>query len=108
METYKLNNNLESNTTAITELNSDLNSLSGLFQYTPFCGTFVYDGEATEIITVNEPRITDENWRIIATCQDAGGLAVKQIGNITSGSFRVYFDSEIALTRINYFAFYQA
>lgn len=105
---YQLNNNLESNATAITKLNSDLNSLSGLFQYTPFCGTFIYDGEATEIITVNEPRITDENWRIIATCQDAGGLAVKQIGNITSGSFRVYFDSEIALTRINYFAFYQA
>lgn len=28
METYKLNNNLESNTTAITELNSDLNGFS--------------------------------------------------------------------------------
>ena len=95
-------------TSLVYQLNSDLNSLSGLFQYTPFCGTFIYDGEATEIITVNEPRITDENWRIIATCQDAGGFAVKQIGNIASRSFRVYFDSEIAIARINYFAFYQA
>ena len=95
-------------TSLVYQLNSDLNSLSGLFQYTPFCGTFIYDGEATEIITVNEPRITDENWRIIATCQDAGGLAVKQISNITSGSFRVYFDSEISIARINYFAFYQS
>ena len=102
------NSNKVASTSLVSQLNSDLNSLSGLFQYTPFCGTFIYDGEATEIITVNEPRITDENWRIIATCQDAGDLAVKQIGNITSGSFRVYFDSEIAITRINYFAFYQA
>ena len=89
-------------------LNSDLESVSGLFQYTPFCGTFIYDGEATEIITVNEPRITNENWRIIATCQDAGGLPIKQIGDIMSGSFRVYFDSEISITRINYLAFYQS
>lgn len=92
----------------IAELNSDLESVSGLFQYTPFCGTFIYDGEAAEIITVNEPRITNENWRIIATCQDAGGLPIKQIGNIMSGSFRVYFDSEISVTRINYLAFYQS
>ena len=88
-------------------ISSDLESLSGLFEYSPFCGTFVYNGEATKIITINESRITNGNWRIIATCQDAGGSPIKQIGNIEAGSFRVYFDVEITITRINYFAFYQ-
>lgn len=89
-------------------ISSDLDSLSGLFPYYPFCGTFIYDGTATNIITVNESRITDDKWRIIATCQDAGGNAIKQIGNIGSGSFCVYFDNEISVTRINYLAFYQS
>lgn len=93
---------------AISTLSSDLDSLSGLFPYYPFCGTFIYDGTATNIITVNESRITDDKWRIIATCQDAGGNAIKQIGNIGSGSFCVYFDNEISVTRINYLAFYQS
>ena len=83
----------------------DLKSLSDLFKVQPFFGSYVYNGVSTQEVTVPENRLTGNQWRIIATCQDAGA-AIHQIENVVSGSFKIRFESAVTSTRINYCAFY--
>lgn len=83
----------------------DLKSLSNFFMVQPFFGTYVYNGEPTTEVTVLDDRITNKYHKIIATCQDGDGI-LKQITEITAGSFKIVFNNTLTLTRINYCVFY--
>ena len=82
----------------------DLKSLSNLFTVQPFFGTYVYSGGSAQKITVPENRLTDNHWKIIATCQDAG-TAIHQVSDVVPGSFKVDLESAVTSARINYCAF---
>ena len=83
----------------------DLKSLSNLFTVQPFFGSYIYNGESTQSITVPENRITNSQWRIIAACQD-GGAVIYRIRDVVADSFTIDFENAVTITRINYCAFY--
>ena len=82
----------------------DLKSLSDLFKVQPFFGSYVYNGVSTQEVTVPENRLTGNQWKIIATCQDAGA-AIHQVSDVVPGSFKVDLESAVTSARINYCAF---
>lgn len=83
----------------------DLKSLSNLFTVQPFFGSYIYNGESTQSVTVPENRITNSQWRIIAACQD-GGAVIYRIRDVVADSFTIDFENAVTITRINYCAFY--
>ena len=82
----------------------DLKSLSNLFTVQPFFGSYVYNGVSTQEVTVPENRLTGNQWKIIATCQDAGA-AIHRVSDVVPGSFKVDLESAVTSARINYCAF---
>lgn len=85
----------------ITEQNSNI---SGLINHNIFVGTYVYNGELTQGITIQDSKIKNNQYKIIATCQDIGN-PVSTVTSIGNGSFAVVLMTAVTSARINYIGF---
>ena len=85
----------------IEQLNSNI---SGLINHNIFVGTYVYNGESTQGITIQDNRIKNTQYKLIATCQDIGN-PVSTITSIQGGSFVVVLMTAVTSARINYIGF---
>ena len=85
----------------ITQQNSNI---SGLINHNIFVGTYVYNGELTQGITIQDSKIKNNQYKIIATCQDIGN-PVSTVTSIGNGSFAVVLMTAVTSARINYIGF---
>lgn len=85
----------------IEQLNSNI---SGLINHNIFVGTYVYNGELTQGITIQDSKIKNNQYKIIATCQDIGN-PVSTVTSIGNGSFTVVLMTAVTSARINYIGF---
>lgn len=83
------------------EVNSNI---SGLINHNIFVGTYVYNGELTQGITIQDSKIKNNQYKIIATCQDIGN-PVSTVTSIENGSFAVVLMTAVTSARINYIGF---
>lgn len=67
-------------------------------------GSYVYSGELTKTIRIQDNKIKSDRYKIVATCQDIGSpiYVTNSIGN---GGFTVVLTTETTVTRINYIGF---
>lgn len=64
----------------------------------------MYNGESTQGITIQDNRIKNTQYKLIATCQDIGN-PVSTITSIQGGSFIVVLMTAVTSARINYIGF---
>ena len=79
-------------------------NISGLINHNIFVGTYVYNGELTQGITIQDSKIKNNQYKIIATCQDVGN-PVSTVTSIGNGSFAVVLMTAVTSARINYIGF---